>query len=127
MGTAFTIQIDQRGRCSVVRCSGRAVLNQGIDRLQDAVARQLEEHRSVVLDFSEVIEVDARAIGVLADLSRRALTSGRRLAIAGAEARVHQLLHLTGLDMILSGDLPLEPREDSRDARVGVPQIHAAM
>jgi ABC-type transporter Mla MlaB component len=55
----------------------------------------------VRVDLGEVTEIDARGLGMLADLTRRTRAQGGKVAVVSASPRVHRLLHLTRLDALL--------------------------
>ena len=127
MRNVFDVHVHRHGQCTVVHCSGRAVLNHGVDRLEEIVFRQLMDGRQVILDLAGVVELDARAIGVLAEISERALSGGHRIVIVGAEPRIERLLQLTGLDVFLSDRGVDAACHAESHSGMGSPPVHASM
>ena len=83
-----------------VRARGRLTLGHG------ATERLWEPHVTggrVCLDLTEVTEVDARGLGVLAALAHRARRDGIALSVAGASAAVSALAAAVRLDRVLGG------------------------
>jgi anti-anti-sigma regulatory factor len=85
----------------MVRARGRLTLGHG------ATERLWEPHVTgggrVSLDLTGVTEVDARGLGVLASLARRARQNGITLSVAGASAVVSSLAVAVRLDRVLGG------------------------
>jgi anti-anti-sigma factor len=87
----------------VLRACGRLVLGHGADeplwrsRLDEAAAP------AVALDLSCVNDIDARGLGVLADLARRAAERGTTLSVVAASGVVQRLGRVTRLDLALRG------------------------
>ena len=87
----------------LVRACGRLVLGHGA---QEAVwAPYLDQVRptDVALDLSCVHDVDARGLGVLADLARRARQRGTTVSVIAASSVVQRLVKMTRLDRALPG------------------------
>lgn len=59
----------------------------------------------LVVDMSEVVQVDATGLGVLVGTHRRAQLAGRRLVLRGTPPRLRRLLRATRLERVL----PTEP------------------
>lgn len=57
--------------------------------------------RDIRVDLGGVTEIDARGLGMLAELTRRMRAHGGRVAIVSASPRVQRLLRLTHLDALL--------------------------
>jgi len=55
----------------------------------------------VRVDLGSVTDIDARGLGLLAELTRETRRTGGRIAVVGASPRVRKLLHLTHLDGLL--------------------------
>jgi anti-anti-sigma factor len=111
---ALNVQIDRSEGCSVIRCSGRAVLERGLEHLEDASLGELAAGRRVVLDLEGVTHIDARGIGVLARLCRIGLLHGRPVVIVGAGARLRTILRLTQLESVIDHVEAIRLHDDLR-------------
>ena len=58
---------------------------------------------NVRVDLGSVTEIDARGLGMLAELARETRLSGGQLVVSNASPRVERLLRLTHLDGLLEG------------------------
>ncbi len=58
----------------------------------------------VRVDLGAVTEIDARGLGMLAELTRHTRAGGGRLSVVSASPRVRRLLRLTHLDGLLASD-----------------------
>jgi len=108
----------------VVRACGRLILGQGAD--EDLWAAHVDQATAsnVVLDLSCVNDVDARGLGLLADLVRRARQRGTSVSLMAASRVVQRLVEMTGLDQVLPGAW----REPSAgpDCSAGCPRVPAS-
>jgi anti-anti-sigma factor len=64
----------------------------------------------VRVDLGGVTEIDARGLGMLAELTRETRAIGGRIAVVSASPRVRRLLNLTHLDGLLDGGAGVGPR-----------------
>jgi anti-anti-sigma regulatory factor len=86
----------------LVRACGRLSLGHGaLDCLWEPHIRR---GCRVSLDLTEVTEVDACGLGVLAALAQRARQDGIAISVAGASPAVRSLATVVHLDQILGGD-----------------------
>jgi len=87
----------------VVRACGRLVLGHGAD--EPLWTAQLDQSAAtdVALDLSCVSDLDARGLGVLATLVRRAAQRGATVSVIAASAVVQRIGKLAGLDRALHG------------------------
>jgi len=87
----------------VVRACGRLVLGHGAH--ESLWASQLDQSAAtdVALDLSCVSDLDARGLGVLATLVRRARERGTTVSVIAASLVVQRLGEMTGLDRALHG------------------------
>ena len=86
----------------LVRAFGRLSLGHGaFDGLWEPHFRR---GCRISLDLTEVTEMDARGLGVLVGLARRARQDGIAISVAGASPAVSSLAALVHLDQILGGD-----------------------
>ncbi len=97
---------------AVVHCSGRLVAGErSLERLVSIL--DAAEPR-LALDLGEVESIDAAGVGALADLLQRAQASGRELVLWTLNAKLREVLDLTGLGELFQG----VPVEHSAGARV---------
>ena len=104
MNPAGGIELQRHQGCTVLRCIGRIVLEHGAAALEEAGLRELSACRRVILDLSDVAQVDARGIGAIARLCRSGLLAHRPVVIVGADIRLHRLLEVTQLDVMADID-----------------------
>jgi anti-anti-sigma factor len=103
MRDQFSLMSIRQAQRTVLRAFGRLVLGHGAheplwtSHFDQAVATD------VVLDLSCVNDVDARGLGVLAALVRRARQRGARLSVIAASSVVQRLAEMTRLDRALPG------------------------
>ena len=95
----FTADCSRQANQVSLRVSGRLVTpNRStgwkacLERLAGADVR---------IDMESVTEIDARGLGMLAELTREARNSGGRVAVVRASPRVRKLLTLAHLDALL--------------------------
>jgi anti-anti-sigma factor len=110
----FSLTSFRQAQRIVVRACGRLILGHGAD--QDLWAPHVDQTTAtnVALDLSCVDDVDARGLGVLADLVRRARERGTILSVIAASRVVQRLVEMTRLDRALPG--AWHERRDSRHA-----------
>lgn len=82
----------------IVHCAGRIVYHQEARMLADMVRSLIENHDRVILDLSEVQDVDSAGLGTLASLYLYARERQRSFALMNPRAFVRDLLELTQLD-----------------------------
>ena len=71
-------------------------------QLRDEIdAIDLERAPNVVVDLTHVAFIDSTGLSVLVGAARRARQDGRRFDVV-ADGHLHELLHLTGLDTVMS-------------------------
>ena len=95
---SFGIEVVRTDDRAVLCCRGRLVLEHGAPVLRDTARRELSTARSLALDLGSVTQIDARGIGVLAELCAAARDAGSIIVLASAERRVRHLLRLARLD-----------------------------
>lgn len=102
-GRQFSLTSFREAQRVVVRACGRLILGQGAD--QDLWAAHLDQTTAtnVALDLSCVDDVDARGLGVLAGLVRRARGRGTIVSVVAASRVVQRLVEMTRLDQVLPG------------------------
>lgn len=87
----------------VVQACGRLILGHGADEPLWAWHLKQAAGTDVALDLSCVNDVDARGLGLLAGLARRARHRGSSVSVVGASRVVQRLAQMTGLDRVLPG------------------------
>ena len=99
----FSLTSFRKAQRVVVRACGRLILGHGAD--EPLWARHLDQATAtnVALDLSCVDDVDARGLGLLADLVRRARERGAVVSVIAASRVVQRLGELTRLDRALPG------------------------
>lgn len=101
--TSFTADCVPSAGHVLLRVSGRLVdarrLTPGWD---DCLRRLAGEH--VRVDLGGVTEIDARGLGMLAELTRESRAVGGRVSVVCASPRVRRLLAVTHLDTLLDDE-----------------------
>ena len=98
--TAFTADCSRQANHVSLRVSGRLVdprqmrpdWSSCLERLAGADVR---------IDLGNVTEIDARGLGMLAELTREARLTGGHVVVVKASPRVRRLLEVTHLDALL--------------------------
>ncbi|MEQ1730480.1 MAG: STAS domain-containing protein [Vicinamibacterales bacterium] len=117
--TPFTTDCVRNANEVLLRVSGRLVdprptRPEWHDCLQRLAAADVR------VDLGAVTEIDARGLGMLAELTRQTRAGGGRLSVVSASPRVRRLLRLTHLDGLLTND------STGPDAEKGSPDVRAA-
>lgn len=94
---------------AVLSCRGRLVLEHGAPVLREIAGRELSRFQSIGLDLRSVTELDARGVGVIAELCQAARNAGRVLVLTGVNERVLRLFRLTRLDKLLTEPIGGDP------------------
>jgi anti-sigma B factor antagonist len=94
----FAMEVEVLGDAVVAACYGRIVYGETARHFGSSVGDLMAKHARVVLDLSGVTYCDARGLGTLATLIRRAGGNQGRLVIASTSERVGRLLRVTRLD-----------------------------
>ena len=99
----FSLTSFREAQRIVVRACGRLVLGHGAD--EPLWASQLDQSATtdVALDLSCVSDLDARGLGVLATVVRRARQRGVTVSVIAASRIVQRLGEMTGLARALHG------------------------
>ena len=99
----FSLSAFREAARVIVRACGRLTLGYGADEAIWVAQLEAAGGSVVALDLSCVTDVDARGVGVLAALGRRALHQQIRLSVVGASRVTQRLARLTGLDGAIAG------------------------
>lgn len=89
-------QVERIEDVAVVQCSGRMVRSAALDEFRRQI-EQLDRLRVLVLDLSELHQIDAGGLGTLILVRRRALQNGARLKLVEPPVFVRRLLEATHL------------------------------
>jgi anti-anti-sigma regulatory factor len=87
----FKINIEIVGDVAVVQCEGRMVHSEAAFGLRDAILSQ-RNSRVVVVDLSEVDEIEGGGLGMLAYLQRWAHDHDIKLKLFNPSSMVHERL-----------------------------------
>ncbi len=107
----LTLQIQNHGRVTVLRCSGRVVHGDGADTLLRTV-KSLDK-RPIQIDLGQVETIDASGLGVLAALQKWAEECGREVRLTNLPRRVREAIDTTKLDSVLQVGPAAEEQDDA--------------
>lgn len=110
--TPFTADCVRNANQVLLRVSGRLVDPRPATPEWHDCLRRLSA-ADVRVDLGAVTEIDARGLGMLAELTRQTRAGGGHLSVVSASPRVRRLLRLTHLDGLLASD-PAGPGTGSR-------------
>ena len=102
-GRQFSLMSIREAHRMVVRACGRLVLGHGAHDPLWASHLDQSAVTDVALDLSCVSDLDARGLGVLATLVRRARQRGTTVTVIAASRVVQRLGEMAGLDRALHG------------------------
>ena len=92
---------ERRGDSAIVRPHGSLKAGETAEALDKALERaEAQVLGSLVLDLTNVREIDSTALGVVVGAGRRLHAAGREVYLVGVNARVLLLLQLTKLDAV---------------------------
>ena len=116
-GSQFSLTSIREAQRIVVRACGRLVVGHGAH--EPLWASQLDQSAptDVALDLSCVSDLDARGLGVLATLVRRARRRGTTVSVIAASRVVHRIGEMTGMDRAIPGAWSERTGASSCDAR----------
>jgi len=92
-------QIERLEDVAVVRCSGRMVRGAALDEFRRRLEK-MERLRVIVLDLSDVGQVDAGGLGTLLLVRRSATMNGARLKLVDPPTFFRKLLDATRLTSV---------------------------
>jgi anti-sigma B factor antagonist len=94
--TSLSLRIREDGDAVVVACSGRLVA--GVtDLLYSEVKALILRDRLVVLDLTDLSQMDSMGLGTIVRLYASAKSAGCDLELINLSARVRELFGITGL------------------------------
>ncbi len=97
----LNIRVERRDQTTVVHCSGRIDIGEGLTRLRETLISEMGS-RAILLDLSLVTAIDAAGLGLLSFLHTRAASRGCALKLVAPSPHVRNLLALTRLDSVLT-------------------------
>lgn len=97
---SFTADCVRQANQVMLRVAGRLVDPRPLPAWSDCVDSMSAS--DVRVDMAAVTEIDARGLGLLAELTTRVRRSGGHLSVVKASPRVRRLLRVTHLDSLLA-------------------------
>ena len=98
-GLGLVVSMDERGH--LVTASGELDFSNA-HKLQDAVtAIELDGHRTVVLDLTDLTFCDVRGASALLSASRIVSANGGRVTVRGASGLPRRVFALIGVDTVV--------------------------
>jgi len=96
-----TKQMD--GGAALVTVTGRLTLGRDAERLESVVNELLKQgQKKFIFDASALDYADSAGIGTVVACLTHIKKAGGEMRLAGANARVLRLFHMTGVDQLLS-------------------------
>ncbi len=97
----LTLDVERNGQTATVKCHGRLVL--GVcDVLGSTVRELIPRSKCIVLDLTDLNQMDSLGLGTLVRLYVSAKSAGCRLVLVNVGARIRQLLGITNLLSVLT-------------------------
>jgi anti-anti-sigma factor len=121
---SLQINSKRQGQVLVVKVSGRIVYGEESNQLRDAVKEAIASKPmppGIVINLSQVPYIDSGGIGTVVGLYTSAHASGIEFKLAGANAKVEQVLRITHLHTVI----PVYGSESQALASFG-PQVASA-
>src|SRR5690349_13383728 len=92
----FTVEVDVRPDATVIRCSGRLVLESGAT-LRSEVQKLIRPGTRLVLDLTELSHCDSMGIGAVISLYVSSKSAGCRLELINLGPNIRRLFTITNL------------------------------
>jgi anti-sigma B factor antagonist len=97
----LTLAVERNGETATIKCSGRLVF--GVcDSLSVKVRELIPTSKCIVLDLTDLQQMDSMGLGTIVRLYVSAKTAGSRIVLINMGARVRQLLGVTNLLSVLT-------------------------
>jgi len=97
----LTLEVERNGDVATVKCHGRLVL--GVcDVLSSEVRKLIPETKRIVLDLTDLKQMDSMGLGTIVRLYASAKTGGSCLVLINMGPRIRQLLGITNLLSVLT-------------------------
>jgi anti-anti-sigma factor len=94
------LRVDTEGDSMIVRCSGK--LTAGLtDSLRDEVKRLIPQSKRIVLDLTDLKQMDSMGLGTIVGLYVSAKASGSTLVLINLSQRVREMFRITNVWSIL--------------------------
>jgi anti-anti-sigma factor len=106
----LNIRVERRNEATVVHCSGRIDIGDGLTRLRETLIGEMNS-RLILIDLSRVTAIDAAGLGLLSFLHTRAIGRGCTLKLVAPSPQVMHVLALTRLDSVLNIATAAEARQ----------------
>jgi anti-sigma B factor antagonist len=90
------LRIDTQAGATVVHCSGR-LMSADAGTLHDAVKSLLPDTKHIILDLTDLTQMDSFGLGTVVGLYVSARAAGCRLELINLSKRVRELLSITNL------------------------------
>lgn len=94
--SVLTLSSFQQGDATVVQCRGKVISGTSGD-LHAEVKALLASSKHVILDLTDVTQMDSSGLGAIAGLYISAKATGCRLELINLSKRVRELLSLTNI------------------------------
>ena len=92
----LSLQVSTEGNATVVRCRGR--LTAGVtDLLKNEVKRLIPDTKRIVLDLTDLSQMDSMGLGTIASLYVSATSAGCSLELINLSKRIRELFRMTNL------------------------------
>lgn len=88
------------GDTIVIHCAGRLVFREEAAVLSRVVGEALQRSQEVILNLAGVRDIDSAGLGELVLVHMMAENRRKTMKLAGANARVRELLDLTNLSLV---------------------------
>ena len=95
----FSIDVEERGEATILRCRGSLVAGEEVERLRNTALAYCDG--LLLIDASELGKIDAAGLGVWLEVHQKAEHSGGTLIIADPAFWVRECLRVTRLDAVL--------------------------
>ena len=92
----FTVHTETQGDATVVRCRGRLIAGT-TSILQTPVKRLITEHKRVVLDLTDVTQMDSMGMGAVIALYVSGKRAGCKVELVNLSQRVRELFSMTNV------------------------------
>lgn len=98
---ALTLVVERSGETATIKCSGRLVF--GVcDALSTKVRELIPTSKRIVLDLTDLQQMDSMGLGTVVRLYVSAKSAGSCLVLVNMGARIRQLLGVTNLLSVLT-------------------------
>jgi anti-sigma B factor antagonist len=99
-GPSLTLRCHVEGDATIIRCSGKLIAGlTGL--LRDEVKRAIPESKKIVLDLTELTQMDSMGLGTIMGLYVSAKASGTSLILINLSQRIRELFRITNVWSIL--------------------------